>query len=470
VQRAFFVAAARARDPRIRGVGAARESSSNVATCAPPRAPSSRVMTIRLLFAALAWLALVSAVQAQTADQEVVSVTDAPDPVVPGQNVTYTVTLRNNGPDAAVNGGLNVNLANGLTHVSHTPPPGFACFVLGANMTCNTPSFAPGTVQIAIVAQLEASLVNFPDGSVTSNFFPSGTTVDPNPGNNMKSAVTQWDSPQVDLSIAVSDTPDPVGPDQDIVYSVAVNQAGPDTASNVNFNVFNNGTLRFQSVSAPAGFSCAAPAVGAAPQFTCNAATVAPGNYAFTVVLRADDAVLGISDGTVFTSFGVNGIGNDTNNTNNEETESTAYVTPDADVSIEVDDLPDPATLGSPFEYLVTMRNAGPDAAPNATINVFNPGTLRYQSIETPPGTNCTLPAVGAAPTLTCRVNSLAVGADLALIVTVRSDEALIGPNGGTVTTSFTAGSAVVDPDGSDNAENETTQVLPVRLFRDGFE
>ena len=39
---------------------------------------------------------------AQSADQEVVSVVDAPDPVTPGSTLSYTVTIRNNGPDAAV--------------------------------------------------------------------------------------------------------------------------------------------------------------------------------------------------------------------------------------------------------------------------------------------------------------------------------------------------------------------------------
>jgi len=109
---------------------------------------------------------------AQSADQEVVSVIGSPDPVVPGQNITYTVTVRNNGPDAAVNGGLNVNLGGSLTHVSNTPPAGFTCFVAGANMTCNTPSFASGaTVMITIVVRVDDSLLNFPDGSITSNFF-----------------------------------------------------------------------------------------------------------------------------------------------------------------------------------------------------------------------------------------------------------------------------------------------------------
>lgn len=429
-------------------------------------------MSLRLFRTVLASVVFcaVSTVQAQSADQEVVGVLDAPDPVVPGQNVTYTVTMRNNGPSAATNGGLNVNLANGLTHVSNSPPPGFSCFVLGNSMTCNTPSFAPGTVQIVIVARLDESLLNFPDGSVTSNFFPSGVTPDPNPDNNSKTSTTNWDSPQMDLSISVADAPDPVGPDQNIVYSVAVTQSGPNPATNVNVNVFNNGSLRYQSVNAPAGFSCAPPAIGAAPTFSCSAATVAPGSYSFTVIARADDDVLGPNDGTIATVFSVTGIGNDTNTANNSETESTAYVTPDADLSIAVDDLPDPALLDGTIEYLVTMHNAGPNAAANATINVFNPGSLRYQAIDAPADTNCTLPNAGAAPTLSCRVASLAAGATLGIIVTVRSDEALIGPNGGTVTTVFGSTSPTQDPDGNDNSENEETQILAWRLFKDGFE
>ncbi len=424
---------------------------------------SLRRLFLMMLFAGNAF--------AQSADQEVVSVVDSPDPVIPGQNITYTVTMRNNGPNAAVNGGLNVNLGGSLTHVSNTPPAGFTCLVAGANMTCNTPSFASGaTVVITIVARVDESLLNFPDGSITSNFFPSGTTIDPNNSNNMKSATTAWDSPQFDLSMAVSDTPDPVGPDQNITFSAQVSHSGPDTATNVNVNMFNNGSLRFQSVSAPAGFSCTPLAVGAVPTLTCSKPTLVPGIYNFTLVVLADDAVLGINDGTVFTSFSVNGVGNDVNTSNNSETESTAYVTPDADVAIAVADFPDPAVLGESIEYLVTITNNGPDAAPNARMNTFNSGSLRFEQLEAPAGFTCTPPAVGAAPTMTCQTESLASGASVEFIVTVRSDAALTGPLGGTVSTAFSTNSAIADPVNANSAETENTQLIPVLLFANGFE
>jgi uncharacterized repeat protein (TIGR01451 family) len=425
-------------------------------------------MTLRTLFL---MLLCAGNAFAQSADQEVVSVVDSPDPVVPGQNITYTVTMRNNGPNAAVGGGLNVNLGGGLTYVSNSSPAGFSCATFGAAVSCTTASFASGTTAIiSLVVHVEDGLISFPDGSITSNFSTSGVTIDPNSGNNNQSATTAWDSPQFDLSMAVTDTPDPVGPDQNITYSMQVTHAGPDTATNVNVNAFNNGSLRFQSLSAPAGFTCTPLAVGAVPTLTCSKPALTPGTYNFSLVVRADDEVLGINDGTVATAFNVNGVGNDVNQNNNSETESTAYVTPDADMAIAVGDTPDPAVLGEPFEYLITITNHGPDAAPGARMNMFNSGTLRFVLVEAPAGYTCTPLAVGATPTLTCQTTSLASGASAEIIVTVRTDAALTGPLGGTFSTAFTSGSTISDPANANNAETENTQVIPVLLFANGFE
>src|ERR1044071_6988391 len=91
---------------------------------------------------------------AHSADQEVVSAVVPPAPVVPGNNVTYTVTVKNNGPDPAVNGGLNIILSGAVTPVSATPPAGFSCTGLSQFMTCNTPSMAVGTYVFAVVVNV----------------------------------------------------------------------------------------------------------------------------------------------------------------------------------------------------------------------------------------------------------------------------------------------------------------------------
>jgi uncharacterized repeat protein (TIGR01451 family) len=394
---------------------------------------------------------------AQSADQEVVSVVDAPDPVTPGSTLTYTITLRNNGPDPAADGGFNTNLPGELTYVNTVAPAGFTCFTFGAAVSCTNPSFAPGTAVFTMTTTVGAHLANFPDGSFSATFSPSGVTADPNNGNNSKTAITTYNSPQIDLSLTVTDSPDPVFPDNNITYTIPVTNAGPDTATNVNFNVFNNGSLTFQSATIPAGWNCTLPAVNGNPTFTCTNPSFAPGNANFTVVLRASSAILGINDGTVSTAFGVNGTGNDTNTANNNETENTAYVTPDADMTVSVADSPDPVMPDNDITYTVVVANNGPDTAPNATLNVFNNATLSFQSATVPAGWSCTLPATNATPTFSCSNPSFASGASATFTIVVRADSSILGFNDGTVSTSFTAGSSVSDPNNTNNSETENT-------------
>ncbi len=398
----------------------------------------------------------------QSADQEVVSAVDSPDPVTPGATLTYTVTIRNNGPDAAVNGGLNINLPLAVTHTTDVVPAGWTCFWLGSNGTCNTPSFASGATEVVVInTTVSASLANFADQSISANFFPSGTTVDPNSGNNMKTATTLVDSQQVDLYLSVTDSPDPVFPDGTITYTIPVTNGGPDPASSVNFNTYNNGTLAFQSATIPAGWSCTLPAVNAAPTFTCSIATFPSGQTDnFTVVVKAYDEVLGVNDGTVQTFFGVNAnASNETDNSDNSETETTAYTTPDADVYVSVTDSPDPVFPDGNITYTVTVGNNGPDTAPSITLSSFGSNNLRFVSATVPAGWNCTLPSAGAqTPGYSCTLpGGLVSGGSSVLTFVMQADDALIGINDTTIQFGFSASSTVADPNNANNSETEST-------------
>ena len=394
----------------------------------------------------------------QSADQEVVSVVDAPDPVIPGQTLTYTVTLRNNGPDPAVNGGINASLPNHVTYQNTVAPAGFTCSTFGNSVTCANPSFAPGTVQFVMSVTVAPHLLNHPDGTFDANFSPSGTTTDPAPGNNQKTATTTYSTQQIDLSIAVSDNPDPVGPNGNITYTVDVTNAGPDTATDVSFNSFNNGTLRYQSITIPAGWSCPSqPAVDGNPTFTCTTPTLAPGTAQFTVVVKAPD---GVNDGTLSHVFSVSGTGDDTNDGNSQEQENTAYVTPDADVAITVTDSPDPVFPDGNITYTVTVSNNGPDTAPNVTLSSFGGNNLRFQSATVPAGWDCTLPAAGTQTTsYSCTLAAgLANGASSVLTFVMQADDAILGINDQTILFGYSAGSSIADPVPGNNSETESTQ------------
>ncbi|HUR82487.1 MAG TPA: DUF11 domain-containing protein [Thermoanaerobaculia bacterium] len=398
----------------------------------------------------------------QSADQEVVSAVDSPDPVAPGATLTYTVTVRNNGPDPATNGGLNINLPLAVTHTTDVVPAGWTCFWLGNNGSCITPTFAAGVTEVIVInTTVSASLANFPDQSISANFFPSGTTTDPNSANNMKTATTLVNSPQVDLYLSVTDSPDPVFPDGTVTYTVPVTNGGPDTASSVNFNVVPNSSLAFQSATVPAGWTCTLPSVGAInATFTCSRATWAPGTDTFIVAFKANDEQFGINDTTFQTFFGVNAGGsNETDTSDNSETETTAYTTPDADVYVSVTDSPDPVFPDGNITYTVTVGNNGPDLAPSINLNSFGSNNLRFVSASVPAGWNCTLPAAGAqTPGYTCTLpGGMVSGGTNVLTFVMQADDALIGISDTTIQFGFSANSTVSDPNNTNNSETEST-------------
>ena len=413
----------------------------------------------RSLFAL--FLAFPLSLFAQSADQEVVSAVDSPDPVTPGSTLTYTVTLTNHGPDAAVNGGVNINLPGAVTHQSSVGPAGFSCNYLGSNGTCNTPSLAPGTYVLTINVTVNPSLAAFPDQSISATFFPSGTTPDPNSANNSKTAMTLVDSPQVDLSLTATDSPDPVFPDGTIKYTVDLTNSGPDSASSVNFNVVPNASLAFQSVTVPAGWSCVPPSAGALnATFTCSRAVWAPGSSQFVIEFSANDENLGINDTSLNTYFGVfAGASDETDDgQDNDETETTQYTTPDADMTVSVSDSPDPVTPDGNIIYTVTVGNTGPDTSSNVVLSAFGSNNLRFQSATVPAGWNCTLPAANAQTAgFSCTLASMASGASSVLTFVLQATDELIGINDATIQFGFSVSSSVSDPDNTDNSETEST-------------
>jgi uncharacterized repeat protein (TIGR01451 family) len=120
-----------------------------------------------------------------TADLSVTK-TDDPDPVTAGSNLTYTVTVTNNGPDAATGVTLTDTLPTGVTFVSATSP----CTQVSGVVTCDLGSLASGadaTVEI-VVTPTEA-------GEISNGVAVTGNESDPDTANNSAEAVTTVDPP-----------------------------------------------------------------------------------------------------------------------------------------------------------------------------------------------------------------------------------------------------------------------------------
>jgi uncharacterized repeat protein (TIGR01451 family) len=153
-------------------VGTAQHSATVSATELDPASSNNTAQTSTSIDAA--------------ADLAVTSVTGSPDPVNVGANLTYSVALKNNGPDAA-SAALSDTLPASTTFVSATPSQGAACTHTGSPVvvSCALGSLASGataTVSIVVTAGSAGTLSNSP--SVSS------ATGDPTASNNSATAMT----------------------------------------------------------------------------------------------------------------------------------------------------------------------------------------------------------------------------------------------------------------------------------------
>jgi uncharacterized repeat protein (TIGR01451 family) len=139
----------------------------------------------------------------------------------------------------------------------------------------------------------------------------------------------------------------------------------------------------------------------------------APSN--FTVVVHAEKDILGVNDGTVSERSSASTAPATTRTRRTTTRPRHAYVTPDADMAVTVSDSPDPVFPDGNITYTVQVTNNGPDTATSASLNSFNNGTLKFQSLTVPSRDGTARPSVGAAPTFNCTNPSFANGCQLDL-------------------------------------------------------
>ncbi len=91
-----------------------------------------------------------------------------------------------------------------------------------------------------------------------------------------------------DVSVTKVDTPDPVTAGERLTYTITVQNAGPDTATTVGLSDTLPAGTTFVSLSAPGGWSCTTPAVGANGTVGCSIAAFPVGSATFTIVVTVD--------------------------------------------------------------------------------------------------------------------------------------------------------------------------------------
>ena len=122
-----------------------------------------------------------------------VTLTDSPDPVTAGANLTYTVTVNNAGPGAAISAQWNDTLPAGTTFVSLNTVAGWSCTTpavgSAGTVTCNMASVpAASSAGFSLVVTVAPAT---PSGTVLTNTVTvSSATSDPTPGSNSATTTT----------------------------------------------------------------------------------------------------------------------------------------------------------------------------------------------------------------------------------------------------------------------------------------
>ena len=336
------------------------------------------------------------------------SVTNSGTPavVVPGNAITYTQTVTNNGPLEAVNTVLSEAVPANTTFASLTIPTGWSCTTpaVGAagNITCTDPDLAnAGTGSFTLKVTVNGATPNGTQIIDTVNV-TSGTT-DPNLANNTATVVTVVGlATTANIAVTKTATPNPVLAGNKITYTIVVKNNGPAGAANAVFNdPIPAGTTFSTLTQTGTVWSCPAPTT--AVQCTLNPFP-SGGSTTFTLTVTVP---AGTASGTQITNTA--STTSTTLDSNPNSNSSTAIVTVATAGQFDLIDSssgsPNPVLAGNKITFTQTVMNAGPSAS-TAGAAVFTdtmPAGTNFVSLGIPTGWIClTLPAVNTNGPISC--------------------------------------------------------------------
>jgi len=205
-----------------------------------------------------------------------VTQSDGPDPVAAGATTTYTVRVSNAGPGGATAVVLTDTLPEGATYVSATASQG-SCSQAAGVVTCNLGSLAASaSATVSVLARTSAA--NVP--SMTNTAAVDGAEQDGTSSNDRSSETTTVQA-TADLSVGVSESPDPVEPGADLTYTIVARNAGPSPASSVRIRHELPEGSTYRS-AAGTGWACA----HAAGVVTCDRSSLAPASNAPAIAVQ----------------------------------------------------------------------------------------------------------------------------------------------------------------------------------------
>jgi uncharacterized repeat protein (TIGR01451 family) len=267
--------------------------------------------------------------------------------------------------------------------------------------------------------------------------------------------------PAADLSVVLSDAPDPVTGLGTVTYTVGVSNAGPAVATGVqvvqSITSAPSTGVTFQGASGT-GWSCSPGATSV----TCTQASLASGASAPTLTIQWD---VGPEGGTVLAEATVSAAEPDPQAANNTAYASTTVNgVPYTDLGIVKNDGGLTVLWNRPIAYTLTVDNAGPEAVTGATVADSFPASVASVTWTCAASVGSSCPASGSG-TINASVDLAASGT-----VTFTATGTVVYGTVGPITNTATVTSPIYDTNTANNTSTINTPVDGDLIFEDGFQ
>ncbi len=366
-------------------------------------------------------------------DLEVVK-TAMPTPVVPGQQVTYILTVVNYGPATMTGVTVSDPLAAALTSVTVDASQGTCSFAAGI-ASCDLGSVAPSAPQTVTIKATLAP--GYPNATLGNTATVTSTTRDLHPDNDSDTVSTAV-APSADLTLTKETAEDPAVPGRPYDYLLTLTNRGPSTARGVTItDTMPAGLTALSATWGPAATPCAVTAT----LVTCTVGVLDPGQVTATVRVRLDASYAGTS---VTNTASATASTPDPNPADNNGS-ATTPVAGRADLAIQkTRTSAGPVVPGQPITWRLRVTNtAGPSTARGVTVTDTLPADVSGVTASAPTGTTCTV----TTTSVSCTLPDLAVGD----VVDIDVTGTLAATATAQVINSATVGSTTADPDSSNN-------------------
>lgn len=292
--------------------------------------------------------------------------TPSQNPVGIGQPLTYTIVVRNNGPDTATAVEMKDTISSGVCISDITVTQGSYCYESGT-ITWNVGTLnagAEGTMTVTVIPENAGTLAN------TANVYSNNQEEqDPNPNNNLVTVYVTVTS-SADLILLKDSCPKDTIIGSPIEYSITVLNNGPSTANNVIVTDTLPAGVTVQSIVTSQG----------SYQQTGNTITFNLGSLNMNDRANIRITVIPNAEGSIENTAKVTSNEPDPNTENNHDS-VVNNVGPAADISITKKASSDVIVTGQTFTYTLLVKNLGPSPATDVKVVDTIPSSVSLVSI-----------------------------------------------------------------------------------------